>query len=132
MAFDERLAKRIRRVLENKQAISERKMFGGLAFLRKGKMFCGVLGSDLVLRLGSEQAESVLQQASVRPMDFTGRAMKGYVYVAPDGLKTDRALKTFLHQAISFTSSLPRLRNGLRTKRAVGIAGTRRARPYSP
>lgn len=106
MAFDQDLAMRVRRLLEKQDGISERKMFGGLAFLLKGKMFCGVLGHDLVARLGAEQAQSALKRSYVRPMDFTGRPMKGYVYVVPDGLKTDRALQTFLRHAIRFTSSL--------------------------
>lgn len=108
MAFDEDLAARIRRVIGKKGGLSERKMFGGLAFLLNGKMFCGVLGRDLVARLGAEQAQSALKQSHVRPMDFTGRPMKGYVYVAPEGLKTDRALRTFVRRAITFTSSLSR------------------------
>lgn len=106
MAFDQDLAMRVRRLLEKQDGISERKMFGGLAFLLKGKMFCGVLGHDLVARLGAEQAQSALKRSYVRPMDFTGRPLKGYVYVVPDGLKTDRALQTFLRHAIRFTSSL--------------------------
>lgn len=106
MAFDEDLATRIRQLLEKQDGISERTMFGGLTFLLKRKIFCGVLGRDLVARLGTEQAQSALKRSYVRPMDFTGRPMKGYVYVAPDGLKTDRALQTFLRHAIRFTASL--------------------------
>ncbi len=106
MAFDQDLAMRVRQLLEKQEGISERRMFGGLAFLLHGKMFCGVLGCDLVARLGTEQAQSALKRSYVRPMDFTGRPMKGYVYVSPKGLKTDRVLQTFLHHAIRFTSSL--------------------------
>ena len=83
-------------------------MFGGLAFLLKGKMFCGVLQKDLVLRLGPEAGEQALKSPHVRPMDFTGRPMKGYVYVAPAGVPSDRALQQWLERAIAFTSALKR------------------------
>lgn len=132
MAFDEVLAARIRRVIGKKVGLSERKMFGGLAFLLNGKMFCGVLGRDLVARLGAERAQSALKQSHVRPMDFTGRPMKGYVYVAPEGLKTDRALRTFVRWAITFTSSLSRYRSGLSSDRPVGITKTRLPRGCRP
>lgn len=124
MAFDQDLAMRVRRLLEKQDGISERKMFGGLAFLLKGKMFCGVLGHDLVARLGAEQAQTALRRSYVRPMDFTGRPMKGYVYVAPDGLRTDRALRTFLRHAIRYTSSLPSKGGDPKNKRVPGTAKT--------
>ncbi|MHC9063568.1 TfoX/Sxy family protein [Nitrospira sp. CMX1] len=125
MAFDQDLALRVRRLLEKQDGISERKMFGGLAFLLKGKMFCGVLGGDLVTRLGAEQAQSALKRPHIRPMDFTGRPMKGYVYVAPEGLKTDRALETFLRRAIAYTSSLSEKSSEPKNKRTSGTAKTR-------
>jgi TfoX/Sxy family transcriptional regulator of competence genes len=122
MAFDQDLAMRVRRLLEKQDGISERKMFGGLAFLLKGKMFCGVLGHDLVARLGAEQAQTALRRSYVRPMDFTGRPMKGYVYIAPDGLRTDRALQTFIRHAIRYTSSLSSKRDDPKIKRVPGTA----------
>ena len=125
MAFDQDLALRVRRLLEKQDGISERKMFGGLAFLLKGKMFCGVLGGDLVTRLGAEQAQSALKRPHIRPMDFTGRPMKGYVYVAPEGLKTDRALETFLRRAKAYTSSLSGKSSEPKNKRTSGTAKTR-------
>lgn len=132
MAFDEVLAARIRRVIGKKVGLSERKMFGGLAFLLNGKMFCGVFDRDLVARLGAERAQSALKQSHVRPMDFTGRPMKGYVYVAPEGLKTDRALRTFVRRAITFTSSLSRQRSGLSSDRPVGLTKIRPPRGCRP
>ena len=122
MAFDQDLAMRVRRLLEKQDGISERKMFGGLAFLLKVKMFCGVLGHDLVARLGAEQAQTALRRSYVRPMDFTGRPMKGYVYIAPDGLRTDRALQTFIRHAIRYTSSLSSKRDYPKIKRVPGTA----------
>jgi hypothetical protein len=83
MAFDPELADRVRSALGGRTAFDERAMFGGLAFMVGGHMACGVLGDDLVLRLGPEGAEDGLERPGVRPMDFTGRPLKGYVFVAP-------------------------------------------------
>ena len=77
MAYDEKLADRVRDILEGDPGVSERKMFGGLAFMVDGHMACGIAGDDLMLRLGAEGAEAALQKPHVRPMDFTGRPMKG-------------------------------------------------------
>lgn len=81
-------------------------MFGGLAFMLRGKMCCGVLSDDLVARIGADDYEKPLKEPYVRPMDFTGRAMRGYVYVGHDGTETDRALKKWLDRSIGFVSTL--------------------------
>jgi TfoX/Sxy family transcriptional regulator of competence genes len=107
MSYDEKLADRIRRALGPREDVEERKMFGGLAFLRGGRMFCGITADDLMLRVGPEQYEKVLQKAHVRPMDFTGRPMKGYVYVAPEGRRTDAALRAWVNLSSSFVETLP-------------------------
>lgn len=104
MAFDEKLADRVRRLLADKKGLSERKMFGGLAFMLRGKMCCGVLNDDLVARIGTGGYEKALKERHVRPMDFTGRAMRGYVYVGRNGTKTDRALKKWLDRSSGFVS----------------------------
>src|SRR4051812_25371139 len=106
MPFDERLADRIRTIVRNKSDFTEKKMFGGLAFMLGDKMCFGVLGNQLVARLGPEQSETALKRPHVSPMDFTGRALKGYVYINLPGLKSDAALKAWIQQAITFTSSL--------------------------
>lgn len=77
MAYDEELAARVREILEETVPPSQRKMFGGIAFMVNGHMCCGVIKEDLVLRLGPDVATMVLQDPNVRPMDFTGRPMKG-------------------------------------------------------
>ena len=87
MAYDERLATRVRDLLAGDPALSERKMFGGLAFMLDGNMCCGIVGDRLMLRLGAELAEQALKRAHVQPMDFTGRPMTGMVFVAPEGLR---------------------------------------------
>jgi hypothetical protein len=83
-------------------------MFGGLAFMLHGKMFCGILKDDLVVRVGPDGYEKALSRAHTRPMDFTGRPMKGYVFVAPGGLKTDKMLGKWIKKGVEFASSLPR------------------------
>lgn len=107
MAFDEKLAQRVRALLAGKKGISEKKMFGGIAFLLSGKMCCGVLNDDLVARVSVEDYAAALGKRNVRPMDFTGRPMKGFLYVSPAALLTSRALQAWLDQSTRFIDSLP-------------------------
>ena len=106
MAYDEKLADRVRDVLEEQEGVTERKMFGGLAFMVCGQMACGIVGDDLMLRLGAEGAERELERPHVRPMDFTGKPMTGMVYVAPEGLR-GAALRRFIGEATDFVAGLP-------------------------
>jgi TfoX/Sxy family transcriptional regulator of competence genes len=106
MAYDEQLAARIRRAIGPRPDITEKKMFGGVAFLQRGKMFCGLATEDLMVRIGPERYEAALAEAHVRPMDFTGRPMKGYVFVAPAGTRTEKAVKRWTEQAIAFVATL--------------------------
>lgn len=85
-------------------------MFGGLAFMLRGNMCCGILEDRIVLRLGPEAAEQALRSKHVREMDFTGRPMKGYVYLMPGGHKTDASLKKWINAAVAFVIKLPRKR----------------------
>jgi TfoX/Sxy family transcriptional regulator of competence genes len=107
MSYDEKLADRIRRALGPRDDVEERKMFGGLAFLRGGRMFCGIAKDDLMVRVGPEGYEEALEKPHVRPMDFTGRPMKGYVFVAPAGRRTDAALRAWVNLSASFVGTLP-------------------------
>ncbi len=106
MAYDETLADRIRDILMPDPALSERKMFGGLCFMLHGNMVCGIVGSDLMLRLDEQLADEALRKPHVRPMDFTGRPMRTMVYVAPEGLR-GRALRTWVEKATAHARSLP-------------------------
>ena len=92
MAYDEALASRVREVLGTRRGVTEKKMFGGLAFLFHGKMFCGIAKDDLMVRVGPERYEEALGRPHVRPMDFTRRPMKGYVFVGPAECRTRRAI----------------------------------------
>jgi TfoX/Sxy family transcriptional regulator of competence genes len=107
MAYDETLASRIRKVLAGRAGISEKKMFGGVAFLLEGKMFCGIVKEDLMLRVGPERHAEALSEPHVRPMDFTGRPMVGYVYIAPAGCRGDRALAKWVELSVQFVATLP-------------------------
>jgi TfoX/Sxy family transcriptional regulator of competence genes len=106
MAYDEPLAKRVRSALRARAEVSEKKMFGGLAFLQKGKMFCGIVKDELVVRVGSERYEEFLQERHVRPMDFTGRPMKGYVFVESAGCRTDKEVHSWVGRGVDFTETL--------------------------
>jgi hypothetical protein len=81
-------------------------MFGGIAFLLDGKMICGLANEDLMVRVGPERYEAALAEKHVRPMDFTGRPLKGYVYVSPEGARTDRAIQGWVELAAAFVGTL--------------------------
>jgi TfoX/Sxy family transcriptional regulator of competence genes len=107
MAYDEDLAARIRARLTARDDITERKMFGGIAFMAGGNMFCGVTVEDLMLRLGADGADAALDEPHTRPMDFTGRPLTGYVYVASEGVETDAELGRWIDRALGFVATLP-------------------------
>jgi hypothetical protein len=106
VAYDEDLAWRVRAVLPPGGAVTERQMFGGLAFMLGGHMFCGVVRESLMVRLGPDGAGRALDQPHVRPMDFTGRPMKGMVFVDPGGLR-GAALGEWVAAAAAFARALP-------------------------
>jgi TfoX/Sxy family transcriptional regulator of competence genes len=108
MAYDEGLAERIRLVLDEDRRISEKEMFGGVAFLLAGKMFVGIVKDDLMVRVGPDHYDDSLKRAHVRPMDFTGKPMVGYVFVAPDGVEEDAELERWIRLAASFVATLPK------------------------
>ncbi len=107
MAYNEQLAARVRNALAARPGISERKMFGGISFMLRGKMCCGVVKDDLLIRIDPEHFEQALAQPHARPMDFTGRIMRGFVYVGPGGYAADAALSSWLQRAADFAASLP-------------------------
>ena len=107
MAYDEKLVTRVRKVLARRKGLTEKKMFGGLAFMVHGNMCCGVLKDDLVFRVGPERYEKALSQPYTRPMNFTGRPLKGFVFVGPNGYKTDKAFAKWVTQAAEFVMTLP-------------------------
>ncbi len=107
MAYSEVLASRIRAVLADSAGIAERRMFGGIAFLKNGHMFVGVSGEELMARVGKEAHASSLARSHVRVMDFTGKPMAGYVFVGSRGLVTQTQLAFWVRHCEQFVSGLP-------------------------
>jgi TfoX/Sxy family transcriptional regulator of competence genes len=106
VTYDEGLADRVRAVLPAGGTVTERQMFGGLAFMLDGHMFCGIVKDSLMVRLGPAGAQLALDQPHVRPMDFTGRPMKGMIFVGPAGL-TGPALRHWVDAAADYALGLP-------------------------
>lgn len=111
MAYDEELADRVREVLALRDGLSERKMFGGIAFMIGGNMACGVLGSELMVRMSAEEAEAALADEHVRPMDFTGKPLRGMVYVGAEGIAADEDLADWVEAGADHAASLPAKRS---------------------
>ncbi len=107
MAFDQILASRVREILAVRNDVSERKMFGGLCFMVRGHMCCAVEKADFMLRVGPEEYAAALKHKHARPMDFTGRPLTGFIYVAPAGVKTKRDLARWIGMGVDFVESLP-------------------------
>jgi TfoX/Sxy family transcriptional regulator of competence genes len=107
MAYDEKVAERLSKVFSEHKGVQEKKMFGGIAYMFKNHMCVGVINDMLMVRVGPEQYEKALSEAHVRPMDFTGKPMKGYVYVEPVGFKTDKSLKKWVDKGVAFVKTLP-------------------------
>jgi TfoX/Sxy family transcriptional regulator of competence genes len=108
MAYDEGLAQRIRDLLDERAGVSEKKMFGGLAFLLAGNMVCGVVGDELMVRVGAEAHDEAIAKRHARPMDFTGRPMKGFVFVGVKGIESDRDLRDSVERSVAHAALLPR------------------------
>ena len=107
MAYDEIIAERLRNALQDTGSISERKMFGGLCIMLNGNMLCGVLGSKLMVRVGKDAYERLLNESYARKLDFTGKEMKGILFVDENGIESDDNLKDWLDRALDFVRTLP-------------------------
>ena len=107
MPYNEALADRIRQSLAGTEGIDEKKMFGGVCFLLHGHMVCGVTKDDLMVRVGPDGHDAALAQPGARPMDFTGRPMKGMLFVGLAGYETDQALADWIARSRAFEGTLP-------------------------
>jgi TfoX/Sxy family transcriptional regulator of competence genes len=107
MAFSESLAGRIRDALARKKKIEDKKMFGGVGFLLNGNMLVGVWKDSLIVRLGPDAYEDALQEPHVREFDITGKPMKGWVMVEPEGVEDDEQLAGWIERAVKFVGKLP-------------------------
>ncbi len=129
MPFNEALAQRIRDVLATRDDVEERRMFGGITFLVAGHMACGVVGVDLMVRIGDAVYASAVQEPHARAMDFTGRPMRGMVYVAPAGIASAAALRKWVGRALSNVAALPKRLGPARAKPTRKKAVAKRSPP---
>jgi TfoX/Sxy family transcriptional regulator of competence genes len=107
MSYDEELCARVRKALGLSVAFAEKRMFGGLCFLVRGHMCCGVLKDELVLRLEPDAAAELLKEPHVRPMVFTGRPMRGFLYVGSKALRSDEEVRQWVSRSLEFVHRLP-------------------------
>jgi TfoX/Sxy family transcriptional regulator of competence genes len=106
MAYDEGLAERIRGVLDERLDVAEKRMFGGIAFMVRGHMCVGIVKGDLMVHVGPEAYDELVRQPHARSMDFTGRPMKGFVFVAAEGLERDADLERWVGHGLRYATSL--------------------------
>ena len=102
MSYNEHLANRVRELLYSKKNVIEKKMMGGLTFMLNDKMCVGIVHDDLMVRINPKVYESALEKTGCREMDFTGRPMKGFVFVAPEGTKSKKDLEYWIKLALDF------------------------------
>jgi len=107
MAYDERLAARVRSAMARRRGVAEKKMFGGVGFLLGGNMCCGVWKEFLIARIGPGAYDDALEQTDVQQFDITGRPMRGWVMVGPEAVRAEGDLRSWVQQCITFTRSLP-------------------------
>lgn len=107
MAYDEGLAERVRLVMGTGIHVTERKMFGGIVFMVGGNMAVGVSGDELLVRVGPDAYDDAVALPHAREMDFTGRPMRGFVYVSVEGIAEDEDLEAWIDRGASFAASLP-------------------------
>lgn len=124
MAYDEDVADRVRAALAGTPRVQERKMFGGIAFMVRGHMSIGVVKDELMVRVGGHAYGKALSRPHAREMDFTGRPLKGFVYVTPEGFRTERDLREWVAMALAFVSA-----QAPKPKPAAKAASRRKAAP---
>jgi len=107
VAYDEGFAQRVREHLDGMPSVEEKRMFGGLAFMVRGHMCVGVVGRELMVRVGPEDHAEALRRPHARPMDFTGRPLRGFVYVGSAGIAADEDLAQWVERALAFNRTQP-------------------------
>jgi TfoX/Sxy family transcriptional regulator of competence genes len=128
VAYDEGLAQRVRERIEDEPGLSEQRMFGGVAFLVNGNMAVGIVKSELMVRVGPEAHAAALREPHARPMDFTKRPMKGFVFVGEAGCEDDDSLGAWVERGVRFAASLPRSAGRAATPRAPSSSASPRSR----
>jgi len=133
MAYDEGLAERIRGIVADRHDVSEKRMFGGIAFMIRGHMSIGIVKDDLMVRVGPEAHDNLVRRPHARPMDFTGRPMKGFLYVASPGLEADADLERWVGHGVKYAVSLPaKAGSSKRVPANEALQRTRERRPSRP
>ena len=107
MAYNQGLADDIRAILSDRPNLVVKKMFGGVGFMLNGNMACGVSGESIMVRVGLDDYDGLLTRPHVRVFDVTGKPMRGWVWVDPDGFKSDQDLKSWIMRGVAFAESLP-------------------------
>jgi|SRR5882672_9580538 len=108
MAYDEKLAGRVRELLSKRKGVEEKKMFGGLAFLLNGNMSVGLHGAELIVRIDPAETDAALERPHTRIFDITGRPMKGWILVKPAGVAGEAALAAWVRKGADYAVSLPK------------------------
>ncbi len=127
MAYDEGLAQSIRDVLGDRHDVGETRMFGGIAFMVRGHMAVGILGEDLMVRVGPDAYDACVRAPHARPMDFTGKVSKGMVFVGPEGTASDADLERWIDRALAFNATKPVKAAKKKAKAKKKVSRTRRA-----
>lgn len=107
MPYDEGLATRLQEAIGDYPGMTENRMMGGFGYLLNGNMCVGIHHDNLIVRIGVESAEHILREKHVRPMDFTGRIMKGWATIEPEAISEDSELNRFCQLAVRFVETLP-------------------------
>ena len=102
MAYSENLAEKVRNAIMTTSGVEEKRMMGGLTFMVNGKMCVGVVRNDLMVRLDPAVYDAALKKQGCREMDFTGKPMRGFVFVSPDGTSKEKDLNYWLDLALDF------------------------------
>lgn len=107
MPFSEAVASRLRTAIQGIPGVVEKKMFGGLAFMVEGHMCCGVVNDELMVRVGPDNYSACLELQGAREMDFTGKPLRGFIYVSEEGFSTASALQGWVERSLAFVGTLP-------------------------
>jgi TfoX/Sxy family transcriptional regulator of competence genes len=107
MPYDEALTARVRKALEKKPGVVEKKMFGGIGFLLQGNMACGVNKEALIVRVGPDKYTGALARPGAKPFDLTGKPMAGWILVDEKGFSSEKDLNDWIELGVAFASSLP-------------------------
>lgn len=106
MAYNEKLAERIRTTLKGKRGVEEKRMFGGVGFLVNGNMACGVHKDELIIRLGEREFATALKAPHARIFDMTGKPMKGWLLISEQGYRSEKSLQSWIQRSVTFAKSL--------------------------